>query len=102
MIGPISRAERDGRAKAAFEHVPAEVAALVLFDDQFIFYYSGFAFFPTERPIALIITRQGERTLFVPRLEREHAAEHGQAEHVHDYPEFPGHPHPLLHLAQLL
>lgn len=101
-LGPISRQERAGRAKAAFDHLDTPLDALVLFDDQFIFYYSGFAFFPTERPIALIITRDGERVLFVPRLEREHAGQTGEAERVVDYPEFPGQPHPMRHLSDLL
>ncbi|MGY2893862.1 M24 family metallopeptidase [Deinococcus sp. UYEF24] len=102
LAGPISHSERAQRAQEAFGHLSAPIDALVLFDDQFIFYYSGFAFFPTERPIALLITRDGERTLFVPRLEREHAQQTSEAEHVVDYPEFPGRPHPMGHLADLL
>jgi len=100
--GPISRQERSTRARQAFDHLPAEMDALVLFDDQYIFYYSGFAFFPTERPVALLITRDGERTLFVPRLEREHAQQTSECEHVADYPEFPGRVHPAQLLADLL
>lgn len=102
MIGPISQDERAGRARNAFEHVPAEVAALVLFDDQFIQYYTDFVFHPTERPLALIVTREGERTLFVPDLEREHAAGAGQSEHVVTYPEYPGREHPLVLLVKHL
>ena len=101
-LGPISRAERASRARDAFEHLPRTTDALVLFDDQYIFYYSGFAFFPTERPIALIITRDGGQTLFVPRLEQEHAQQTSDAEQVVAYPEFPGRPHPMQHLADLL
>lgn len=105
MIGPISFEERAGRAKAAFDQVPAEVAVLVLFDDQFIQYYTDFVFHPTERPVALIIAREGERTLFVPDLEREHAAQVGQSERVVTYPEYPGRVHPIDllcgHLAAL-
>ncbi len=99
---PITREERAGRARDAFAHIPDPVDALVLFDDQFIQYHAGFAFIPTERPIALVITRDGERTLFVPRLEREHAAQHGEADRVQDYPEFPTGTHPMRHLAALL
>ncbi|WP_161880721.1 M24 family metallopeptidase [Deinococcus alpinitundrae] len=99
---PISKAERSERAKRAFDHLAAPQDALVLFDDQFIFYYCGFAFFPTERPIGLIITREGERILFVPRLEREHAQQTSEAERVEAYPEFPGQRHPMLQLADLL
>lgn len=87
MIGPITREERTERARTAFNYVSSEVAALVLFDDQFIQYYTDFVFHPTERPVALIISREGERTLFVPDLEREHAAQAGQGEHVVTYPE---------------
>lgn len=101
MIGPISREERAGRARAAFDFAP-DVEALVLFDDQFIQYYTDFVFHPTERPIALVITREGERTLFVPDLEREHAAQAGEAEHVVTYPEYPGLRHPLLLLSAYL
>ena len=105
MIGPISQSERAERARAAFDHVSSEVAALVLFDDQFIQYYTDFVFYPTERPVALIISREGERTLFVPDLEREHAAGAGQSEGVVTYPEYPGRVHPLdllcAHLAAL-
>lgn len=100
--GPISREERQSRARQVFDHLDAPVDALVLFDDQYIFYFSGFAFFPTERPIALIITREGERTLFVPRLEREHAQQTSEAERVEAYPEFPGQRHPMIQLADLL
>ena len=102
LAAPISREERAGRAREAFGHLSTPVDALVLFDDQFIFYYSGFAFFPTERPIALLITPDGERTLLVPRLEREHAQQTSEAEQVVDYPEFPGPSHPLGQLADLL
>ena len=99
---PISQAERSARARQAFDHLTAPQDALVLFDDQFIFYYCGFAFFPTERPVALVITREGERILFVPRLEREHAQQTSEAERVEAYPEFPGQRHPMLQLADLL
>lgn len=101
MIGPISREERAGRTKAAFDFLE-DVAALVLFDDQFIQYYTDFVFHPTERPLALVITGEGERTLFVPELEREHAAQAGEVEHVVTYPEYPGLEHPLLRLRAYL
>ena len=100
MIVPIPREERAERARVAFDYVSSDVAALVLFDDQFIQYYTDFVFHPTERPVALIISREGERTLFVPDLEREHAAQVGQLEHVATYPEYPGREHPIDLLCQ--
>jgi Xaa-Pro aminopeptidase len=105
MIGPISPDERVLRARQAFEFAGSDLAGLVLFDDQFIQYYTGFVFIPTERPIALIITREGQRVLFVPRLEHEHALENAQVEEVWSYPEYPGERHPLYllhdHLQRL-
>jgi len=95
VIGPITPEEHAERARTVFDYLDADVAALVLFDDQFIQYYTDFVFHPTERPVALIISREGERTLFVPELEREHAAQAGQLEHIVTYPEYPGKEHPL-------
>ncbi|THF86033.1 aminopeptidase P family protein [Deinococcus sp. KSM4-11] len=98
-IPPISQEERAQRAQNVFEHLPAGTDAAVLFDDQFIQYYAGFAFHATERPIALLLLPGGERHLFVPRLEREHAQAFAQAEQVVDYPEYPGDVHPMQRLA---
>jgi hypothetical protein len=36
VIGPISQSERAERARAAFDYVTTDVAALVLFDDQWL------------------------------------------------------------------
>ncbi|MDB5046765.1 MAG: peptidase [Deinococcus sp.] len=99
---PISPAERAARARDVFGHLPPHIDAAVLFDDQFIQYYSGFSFMPTERPIALVVVRGGERHLFVPRLEREHAEQTGEAEVILDYAEYPGRVHPMRQLADYL
>lgn len=102
MIGPVPPGERAQRARRAFDFVGPDLRGLVLFDDQFIQYYAGFTFIPTERPVALVVTREGERVLFVPRLEHEHARESAQAEEVCSYPEFPGERHPLHLLLEHL
>jgi len=67
-----------------------------------VFYLSGFAFVPTERPIALLISGSGESVLFVPRLELEHAETYAQLDRVVSYPEYPDTRHPLRRLAELL
>ncbi len=90
-IGPDERARR---AAHAFDRLPKHLGSIVLFDDEYIQYFTGFLFHPTERPIALVITPDGQRTLFVPELEREHAGEAADAEHVEAYPEYPGETHP--------
>ena len=46
---------------------------MVLFDPYYVLYYVGFAFVPTERPMAFALTAEGEGGMLVPRLEREHA-----------------------------
>lgn len=109
-MGPITDLERQQRALRAFEFAAsgpatpglAAIDAIVLFDEQYIFYYSGFKFIPTERPVALVITRDGARTLFVPRLELEHAKQTSTVEGVITYPEYPGEKHPMLLLVEHL
>lgn len=99
---PISPEERAERAVRVFDFVPGGLDALVLFDAQYVQYYTGFIFSATERPIGLIISRGGERTLFVPRLEVEHAEQTSVADVVLSYPEYPGERHPILLLAEHL
>jgi len=77
-----------------------EAAAYVSFSATSIFYLTGFAFIPTERPIALFLKESGESTLFVPRLEVEHAEEVAYVDEIASYPEFPGVQHPLRRLAE--
>jgi len=74
-----------------------------LFSPHYVFYFSGFAFIATERPIALVIDGEGKSTLFIPLLEQEHAQEHQiVADQVLTYPEYPGQRHPLEYLADAL
>lgn len=72
-----------------------QLSGAVLFDNYYILYYSGFAFIPTERPIAFAVNAQGERALFVPRLELEHAQSKTEVERVDYYVEYPDIPHPM-------
>jgi Xaa-Pro dipeptidase len=79
-----------------------DLSGVVVFDNYYILYYTGFAFIPTERPIAFILNSDGERTLFVPRLEVEHAETNSQVQRVEHYLEYPYHPHPMLILRDVL
>lgn len=79
-----------------------EISLAVLFDSYYILYYTGFAFIPTERPIAFVINARGEKALFVPRLELEHARANATLERVEYYLEYPYHPHPFEKLSSLL
>lgn len=75
---------------------------VVLFDRDYIIYYCGFAFIPTERPIAFVMNSKGERGLFVPRMEVEHAQSNALIDSVAHYVEYPDDPHPMTVLAGLL
>lgn len=99
----ISQAEYQARVAALLEHLQAErLSGAVLFDSYYILYYTGFAFIPTERPIALALSSQGEKVLFVPRLELEHAQANPRLDRVVHYPEYPADPHPMELLKQSL
>jgi Xaa-Pro dipeptidase len=74
----------------------------VLFDPYYVLYYAGFAFAPTERPIAFVLTAEGAGGMLVPRLEREHAQGNAAVDHVADYPEYPSETHPMESLRGLL
>jgi Xaa-Pro dipeptidase len=63
---------------------------VVLFDPYYVLYYAGFAFVPTERPIAFVLAADGTRALVVPRLEVEHAEAKSTLDRVEHYPEYPG------------
>ena len=92
----VPRAEYPARVEALVAHLRAQgLAGAVLFDSAYILYYTDFAFIPTERPIALAVNAGGERALFVPRLEVEHAQAEALVDRVDHYVEYPSDPHPM-------
>ncbi len=74
----------------------------VLFEPAYVLYYVGFAFVPTERPMAFVLSAEGDGGMLVPRLEREHALANALVDHVADYPEYPSETHPMESLRGLL
>ena len=89
----ISPAEHAARCNALLAEVhEAGLSGVVLFDPYYVLYYAGFAFVPTERPIALVLGSDGTRTLVVPRLELEHAQAKSTLDRVEHYLEYPGSP----------
>ena len=99
----IPAAEYAARNAALLDYMEgAALKAVVLFDSTNILYFSGFAFIPTERPIAYILGRDGQRAMFVPRLEVEHARQVAQPDRIGFYAEYPGQPHPMDFLRDLL
>ena len=71
------------------------LAGAVLFDPHHVSYYTGFAFIPTERPIAFALAADGRGGMLVPRLEVEHARANAAVQEVAHYDEYPGDRHPL-------
>lgn len=99
----ISEGEFSKRAGLLLTYLQAEgLAGVVLFDHDYILYYTGFAFIPTERPIAFAMNAAGERTLFVPRLELEHGSANAAVDRVDHYLEYPYGPHPMQIFKQTL
>ena len=92
----ITDAEYRMRCEQLGEHLRQhDYSGVVLFDRDYILYYTGFAFIPTERPIVFIMNQQGERGLFVPRMEVEHATGNAVIDRVGHYIEYPSDPHPM-------
>lgn len=99
----ITDAEHRTRCDVLLNHIQeAGLSGVVLFDADYIKYYSGFAFIPTERPMAFAMNAKGERGLFVPRLEKEHAEANALIEFVSHYPEYPGTDRAETFLASML
>ncbi len=99
----ISDAEHNARCEKLLDYLQnKQLSGVVLFDNDYVLYYTGFAFIPTERPMAFVMNAQGERGLFVPRLEVEHAQSNALIDRVDHYLEYPGPTHPLELLAKIL
>jgi len=99
----ISQSEFEIRCEHLLKHLKdAGLSGVVLFDRHYVLYYSGFAFIPTERPIAFVMSSKGERALCVPRLELEHAQSNALIDRVVHYVEYPGPTHPMQRLNQLV
>src|SRR5919108_3092086 len=89
----ITPAEHAARRQALIERAREhELSGVVLFDATYVLYYVGFAFISTERPIALVLSAEGEAALMVPRLEVEHAQQQPGVDRVEHYDEYPGVP----------
>jgi Xaa-Pro dipeptidase len=99
----ITPEEHRARCGALLESVLTQgLSGVVLFDPYYVLYYAGFAFVPTERPIAFVLAADGTRALVVPRLEVEHAEAKSTLDRVEHYPEYPGDPRAETVLARTL
>ena len=83
---------RVAAVQAALGNLPLD--GLLCLDMHDVIYLTGFFHTPSERPIGCYVPARGEPVLYVPLLEREHAAATWLAS-VETYPEFPGVQHPV-------
>ena len=97
----VTDAEFAGR-RDAFADVLSQrgLAGAVLFEPHYVYYYSGFYFIPTERPIAFALAADGRGGMLVPRLELEHARANTAVSEIAHYDEYPGREHDALSAAQ--
>ncbi len=99
----IPEDELRSRRERLLGHVRGERArGYVLFDAQYIRYFTGFGFLSTERPVSVAQTVDGEPVAFVPEFEVERVRAETGFERVESYPEYPGIEHPMRILAGVL
>lgn len=99
----ISRKEFDNRVEKVLKEMEKQgLDALYIVSSANIAYLTNFFFIPTERPIAAILKKTGERYLIVPRLELEHAQEYAYVDKVYYYNEYPDEIHPIKKIAEFL
>ncbi len=100
----ISRSEH----KARIERIRAELsrkrlAALYLTGTTRILYATGFAHISTERPLAVVIPRDGPIFMMGPNLELDHVQQDCPLiEEAYTYVDYPGSIHPTRHFARTL
>jgi Xaa-Pro dipeptidase len=93
----IAPEEFAARRERLLEHAGTTV---VLFDQAYIQYYTGFNFLSNERPVVVVVG--DELTAFVPRFEVERTEEEGHFDRIESYPEYPGPEHPMRILGRLV
>ena len=99
----IPTAELQERRERLLEHAGGlGLGGVVLFDADYIRYFTNFNFLATERPVAVAVSATGDLTAFVPEFEVERVREETEFEDVTSYPEYPGEEHPLRILARVL
>lgn len=99
-ISDAEYAQRNQRLQEIIDELGID--GVVLFDADYIKYYVGFAFIPTERPMGYVMSKSGEQAMFVPRMEVEHAKAMGVIDRVAFYQEYPDQNHPMNVLVDML
>lgn len=81
----------------------SRISALYLTSPTRVLYATGFSFISTERPLAVVVPKEGPIFLMGPRLEYEHVREECPlVEEVYNYPDYPGRIHPMRLFAKFM
>lgn len=91
---------RQDRLRAELEK--SGLAGAVVFHPVRVTYLTGVAFYPTERPIVLILPTDAEPMMLAPALEEQHLISQCPTLKVHPYPEYPGREHPMFQLGKIV
>ena len=103
LRGGIPAAELEERRGRLLEHARREgLSGYVLFDADYIQYFTGFWFLSNERPVVYAERVGGGSAVFVPEFEVERTRAETTFERIESYPEYPGRVHPMLILARVL
>ncbi len=100
----ISQSEYKARLeKARLQLRRRRLNALYLTNPTRILYTTGFAYTTTERPIAVVIPREGPVFFMGPHLEQDHVKQDAPLiGEVYTYPDYPGKIHPMRFFSKLL
>ena len=79
-----------------------KLSGYVLFDADYIRYFTNFNFLATERPVVFAQNAAGDTVVFVPEFEVERVRAETAFERVESYPEYPGTEHPMRIFARVL
>ena len=78
------------------------LSGYVLFDADYIQYFTGFWFLSNERPVIYAESVGGESAVFVPEFEVERTRAETAFARIESYPEYPGIEHPMAIFARVL
>jgi Xaa-Pro dipeptidase len=99
----ISEAEFQSRRERLLDLVASrDETGVVLFDHDYVLYFTGFFYLSTERPVAFVMNVKGDMALFVPQFEVEHAKLKTHFERIESYVEYPFEKHPMEVLGKVL
>ena len=99
----IPATELQERRDVLLEHVRRNgLSGCVLFDVDYIQYFTGFWFLSNERPVIYAESVGGESAVFVPEFEVERTRAETAFARVESYPEYPGTEHPMAIFVRLL